>query len=117
MSSDSATAHQRLVVAEAEAGGARAAVGDVEHLQDRRHVQLAEGVVVVAFVAQVEDELRAVVAQVGEQRGVVVEIAEAVAGELAQARLQPVHRLDVLRVVVPVALHRVGEARVAHDDG
>ena len=91
-------AHQRFVVAEAEAARPGAAVGDVEHLQQRRHVHFHEGVVVEALVAEIQHEMRAVRPQIGKQRGMIVEKAKAIVRQLAQRRFEPVDRLDILLV-------------------
>ena len=99
------------------AGRPGAAVGNVQQLQVGRDVQLLEGVVVEAFVTQVEDEFGRIPAQVGQQGGVIVQIAEAVFGQLAQRRLQPLDRRQVLGVELAGQLHAVGQARIAQKNG
>ena len=110
-------ADQRLVVAQTEAGGAGAAIGNVEHLQERRHVHFHEGVVVEALVAEVQNKMRAVGPQLGVKRGVIVEKTKAIIGQLVQCRLEPLDRLDILFVPASVALDRVGKARIAENHG
>ena len=72
-------ADEGLVVAVGQALRAAAGVGDAQHLQQRRHVQLLARVVVVPLVAEVEHEvdLAHESAQVVDQRVVIVEIGEA----------------------------------------
>ena len=55
--------------------------------------------------------------ELGKQRGVIVEKAKAVIGQLVQSCLQPFDRLDILLVVAPVSLDRIGQTRVAEDHG
>ena len=80
-------------------------------------MQLLEGVVVEALVAQVEDQVGAQVGQVALQRAVVVEEAELVVRQLRQRVLELADGVEVLRIEGAAALDLVGQAMVAHQHG
>ena len=80
-------------------------------------MQLLEGIVVPALVAQIEHQVGAQLGQVALQRGVVVEVAELVVRQLGQRVLELADGLEVLRVEGAAALDLVGQAVVAHQHG
>ena len=61
--------------------------------------------------------MRAVRPQFGVERGVVVEKAKAEVGQLLQRGFEPLDRLDILFIPASVALDRVGETRIAENNG
>ena len=79
-------------------------------------MQLLEGVVVEALVAQVEDQVGAQLGQVPLQRAVIVEVAELVVRQLGQRVLELADGVEILGVEGAVALDLVGQAVVAHQD-
>ena len=107
-------AHQPLVVAGGQRRRPAARIGNAQRLQHGGDVQLLEGIVVEALVAQIKDEVGAQLRQVALERRVVVEVAELVVGQLGERVLQAADGLHVLRVERAAALHRVGQARIAH---
>jgi len=110
-------ADQRFVVAQTEATRSRAAVGNIESFQQRRHVQFHKRVVVETLVTEIQHKLRADGFEIGRQRGVIVEKTEAVIAKFAQRRLEPLDRLEILLAATPAALDRIGQPRVAEDHG
>ena len=89
----------------------------MQQLQHRRHVQLHQRLIVEALVAEIDDEGRTLVTQIGEQRGVVVEIADLETRDLGKRRLQTIDGGEVIGVEGAFELHAVRQPRIAQDHG
>ncbi len=76
-----------------------------------------KGVVVEAFIAQIQHEMRPARCQIGHQSRVIIEIAEPVLRKLGERCLEPRHGLGVLFVEAAVALDRIGQPGIAENDG
>ena len=107
---------QTLVIAGRQRQRAGAGVGQSQHLEHGGDVQLLEGIVVEALVAQVEDEIGAQPGKIQLQRRMVVQIAELVAGELRERGFQAPDIFQVLGIESAVSLDGVRQIRVAQDD-
>ena len=108
---------EALVVAGSQRRRRRTRVGNAEHLQQRRDVQLLERVVVEALVTEVQDEIRLQLREIALQRGVVVQETEPVGRQLRQRILEFADGVEVFRIERAVPLHSVRQARVAHQNG
>src|SRR5262249_3224931 len=109
------TTNERLIITHAKASGSGTTIGNVEHLEQRRHVHFHKRVIVKTFVAKIQDKMRAVCTKFGIERGMVVQKAKEITSHPRQRSFNPSDLLEIPPVPAPIALDRVGKARIAEN--
>jgi hypothetical protein len=105
-----------FVVAQHHAGRVGAGVGNVEDLEERRHVALVLPPVSKAGIAEVEHEVGLLAPKRVEQLRVIVEVAEPVALERRERSPEVLRGGELLLPEHALRRVRVGQAWIPQDD-